>query len=277
MTYKTLYDELKVLVDSDKEEDLLWLLREYFNLSPTDYLLNKNNEISIEEVNSFKQLASKFIDEYVPVQYLVGYTYFYGRKIFVNKDVLIPRRETEDLVFRTINKLKEEYTDLTKLQMLDLGTGSGAIGISFKIETNANVDISDVSSEALVKAKENIGYYNLDINVIESSWFDNINKKYDVIISNPPYISREFDLEHSVLKEPNIALFSDNDGTLSYSNILKDVFNYLKPGGLIAFEHGYDQHEALRKLAKHHLTNYKIIQELDIQGLERYTFIYKSE
>ena len=207
-----------------------------------------------------------------PVQYIIGDVNFYGNTIKVNKDVLIPRYETEELVEKTIKKIKNKFNK--KIDVLDLCTGSGCIAITIKKEINSNVTATDISSDALEVAKKNVNLNNVDIKLINSDLFNNIDGKFDCIISNPPYISYDEEIDEIVKNnEPNIALYAPNNGLYFYEEILKNIKKYLNDEFIIAFEIGYKQGESLVELANKYLDDVTIIVEKDLQGRDRFLFI----
>ena len=215
----------------------------------------------------------ELLKENYPIQYLIGYVNFYGYKINVSEDVLIPRYETEYLVEKTIKYIKELFND-NKIDIIDLGCGSGAISIALAKETNSNVSGVDISKKALEMSKNNAKENNVDITFINNDMLDNINKKYDVIISNPPYISEDEDIMDMVKKyEPNIALFAPNNGLYFYDKILKNIKNNLKEKYLIAFEIGITQSEEIIKMINTYLPNSKYYVENDLTNRNRYIFI----
>ena len=207
-----------------------------------------------------------------PVQYIIGDVNFYGNTIKVNKNVLIPRFETEELVEKTIKKIKNKFNK--KIDVLDLCTGSGCIAITIKKEINSNVTATDISSDALEVAKENVNLNNVDVKLINSDLFNNIDGKFDCIISNPPYISYDEEIDEIVKNnEPNIALYAPNNGLYFYEEILKNIKKYLNDEFIIAFEIGYKQGEFLVELANRYLNNVTISVEKDLQGRDRFLFI----
>ena len=207
-----------------------------------------------------------------PVQYIIGDVNFYGNTIKVNKNVLIPRFETEELVEKTIKKIKNKFNK--KIDVLDLCTGSGCIAITIKKEINSNVTATDISSDALEVAKKNVNLNNVDIKLINSDLFNNIDGKFDCIISNPPYISYDEEIDEIVKNnEPNIALYAPNNGLYFYEEILKNIKKYLNDEFIIAFEIGYKQGESLVELANRYLNNVTISVEKDLQGRDRFLFI----
>ena len=207
-----------------------------------------------------------------PVQYIIGDVNFYGNTIKVNKDVLIPRYETEELVEKTIKKIKNKFNK--KIDVLDLCTGSGCIAITIKKEINSNVTATDISSDALEVAKENVNLNNVDVKLINSDLFNNIDGKFDCIISNPPYISYDEEIDEIVKNnEPNIALYAPNNGLYFYEEILKNIKKYLNDEFIIAFEIGYKQGESLVELAIRYFINVTISVEKDLQVRDRFLFI----
>lgn len=215
----------------------------------------------------------KKLKQGLPVQYIIGNVNFYGNTIKVTKDVLIPRFETELLVNKTINYIKDYFDK--DIKILDIGTGSGAIAITLKKELNCKIDAIDISEKALEIAKENAKYNKTDINFFKSDIFSNVKDKYDVIISNPPYISEDEEIEDIVKNnEPHIALFAKNKGLEFYERILKEANNYINNKAIIAFEIGRYQGREIIELAKNYFPNSKISLEKDYPGEDRYIFIF---
>lgn len=208
-----------------------------------------------------------------PVQYIVGNVDFYGYKINVNKNVLIPRFETEELVFKTINLIKKNLNK--NIKVLDIGTGSGCISIALKKEIpGLDITAVDISEDALVVAKNNALENNCEINFIKSDLFNNIGDKYDLIISNPPYISYDEQIMDIVKKnEPHLALYAKNNGLYFYEEIIKNSSNYLNDKNIIAFEIGYLQANEIKKMSHKYYPNSNIIIEKDMQEKDRFVFI----
>ncbi len=208
----------------------------------------------------------------IPVQYIVGNVNFYGNTINVNKNVLIPRFETELLVDKTIKYIKNNFKH--HVDILDIATGSGCIAITLKKEIDSTVDASDISEEAIKVAQENALNNKVDINFINSDMLTNITKKYDIIISNPPYLTKEDDIMDIVKNnEPEIALYAKDNGLYYYDVILKNIKNNLKDKYLIAFEIGYTQGEAIKNLALKYLDNINVKIEKDFSNKDRFVFI----
>lgn len=216
----------------------------------------------------------KKLEKGKPVQYIVGNVDFYDVNLLVNENVLIPRFETETLVEKTINYSKE----LTKpLNILDIGTGSGAIAITLAKHLNCHVLATDISKEALKTALENAKRNNVQIEFKQSDILKNIQGKFDIIISNPPYISKEETIDELVKNnEPHIALYAEEQGLYFYRNILENIKPYLKEKSLIAFEIGMTQSNAITKIAENYLPHSKIITEKDLTGKDRYIFIFNN-
>lgn len=209
----------------------------------------------------------------LPVQYIVGSTNFYGYEIKVNENVLIPRFETEELVEKTIGYIKKLFNG--KIQIVDLGTGSGCISIALKKEIDASITAVDISKKALEVAKENALKNDVSIEFLQGNMLEPLNKRYDVIISNPPYIGETEEIMDIVKNnEPKEALYAPNDGLYFYEIILKDAHKYLKDKFLIAFEIGYKQADKIKKIVLKYFDNSKIIVEKDLQGRDRFIFIY---
>lgn len=207
-----------------------------------------------------------------PIQYLIGYVDFYGYRINVSEDTLIPRYETEYLVEKVINICNKMFND--KINILDIGTGSGAISIVLKDKLNSMVTGCDISDKALKMALNNAKINNLNINYVKSDIFSNINGKFDVIVSNPPYISRNEVIMDSVKKyEPNIALYADNEGLYFYEIIIKNAKKFLNDKFLIAFEIGWWQGNLIKDIATEYFKDSKIIIEKDLTNRDRYVFI----
>ena len=217
--------------------------------------------------------AIKRLEKGEPIQYIVGDVNFYGNIIKVNKNVLIPRPETEELVEKTVEYLKEYFSN--DIDILDIGTGSGCIPISLKkIFPKAIIKGVDISKEALTIAKENANINHTDIEFIKSDVFSNVKGKYDCIISNPPYLT-ENDYVMDIVKnnEPEIALYAKDDGLYFYKKIIKEAKKHLKDRFIIAFETGENQKKAIIEMAKQHYPDSTIIASKDLRKFDRFIFI----
>lgn len=233
-----------------------------------DYLI-KNNIYTLE-------LYNNGINELIngkPIQYIIGNVDFYGNTIKVNNNVLIPRFETEQLVEKTINLITNYFTN--NINILDIGTGSGAIAITLKKEfPKATIDACDISSEALKVAKENATLNKTDITFIKSDMLKNIKNKYDVIISNPPYIKEDEKIMDIVKNnEPHIALYAKNNGIEFYEKIINNSNNNLNDKFIIAFEIGESEATDIINIAKEKYPNAIIELEKDYNNKNRFIFI----
>lgn len=209
------------------------------------------------------------------VQYIIGNVDFYGNIINVNKNVLIPRFETEQLIEKTINLIKKKFNK--KVDIVDLGTGSGCIAITLKKEVNCNMDAVDISIDALNVARLNAKINNVDINFYQGDMLSILEKKYDVIISNPPYIKYDEEIMDVVKNnEPHLALYAPDNGLYFYHKILKEASNYLNKKSIIAFEIGYTQGIEISLVAKKYFPHAKIILEKDLYQRDRFIFILNN-
>lgn len=224
-----------------------------------------------KQKKAFKKLAKGY-----PVQYLIGNVEFYDTTIFVNKNVLIPRFETEYLVEKTINYLNKYQIDNPNI--LDLCTGSGCIAISLKTHISSSVDALDISSKSIKIAKKNAKYNKVAINFIVSDLerFQPI-KKYSLIIANPPYVDITKEIDPKTKFEPAIALYAPLNGLYFYEIILKKYQEYLEDKYLFAFEIGEEQAKEITNIAKKYYKNAKILVEKDLCGKDRYLFITNCE
>ena len=226
-----------------------------------------------------KYLKDKTLDEGIellnkgiPVQYIVGNVDFYGYNFKVNENVLIPRFETEELVEKTIKYINKYFNK--KVDILDLGTGSGCIAITLKKELDCNVDAVDISPKALEIAKLNAKNNNVDITFYEGDMLNPINKIYDVIISNPPYIAYNEEIMEIVKNnEPHTALYAEDNGLKYYKDIISNANKYLKEKSIIAFEIGEKQGKLILEYAKNYFKDSIITVEKDIQNRDRFVFI----
>ena len=255
----------------DKEESLAKFLLMYMLDETAEQFSNKlSEELSVEQENRYFDLINKNINEDTPLSHLVGFDYFYDRKFKVTKDVLSPRMETEELIYKVLEYIKKSKKD--SFRILDLCTGSGIIAITLKkeiVEKYTEIVASDISEKALSVAIDNANNNNANITFIKSDLFDNISGKFDLIISNPPYISYKdkIIIKDSVLNyDPHLALFAEEDGIYFYRKIIENAVHYLSKDGVIFFEIGYDQKEKIFELGKINnfiTTVYKDINDRD--------------
>ena len=251
---------------------LLSNLLNYDNLELLNYL---DKKVEDTKVMKFKEMIEKVINE-EPIQYVLGNVNFFGYTFTVDKNVLIPRFETEELVSYTIDYINKFFNE--NVSIIDLGCGSGNIGITLKKKIeNSKVTCVDISEEALKIAKNNANILEVDITFIKNDMLDNIKDKYNVIISNPPYISRNEDIEDIVRNnEPHLALFADNDGLYFYEKILSTCKENLQAKFLIAFEIGMNQKDKIIDIIHKYFTNVTIDCKKDLSGRDRMIFIYNE-
>ena len=242
-----------------------------YNNSDIEYLKKYIKENNLD--NNYFNKSLKELEQGKPIQYIIGNVDFYGNIIKVNKSVLIPRYETELLVNLTIKKINKIFKN-KQIDILDLGTGSGCIAITLKKELNAKVDALDISKEALKVAKENAIYNNVDINFINKDMSTYKEKKYDVIISNPPYISYDEEIMDIVKEnEPHLALYAKDNGLYFYKKIIDNIPYITKDKYLICFEIGYLQGNSIVDYAQRKLGNINITVEKDYSNKDRFIFI----
>ena len=251
------------------------LLAELLNKNPLE-LLNYLEEIVDDEViNKYKKEVTA-MENGTPLQYAIGSVNFYGIKYYVDERVLIPRFETEELVENTIKYINNYFKE--PIDIVDLGCGSGAIGLTLekKVSTKT-VDLIDISKNALEVTHKNCGNLNSKANIIENDFLEGIEKKYDVIISNPPYIKNNEPIEQIVKdNEPKIALYAGEDGLDCYKKILSNIKKNMKDKCIIAFEIGYEQASSIIELINRYLENVKIEVKKDLSDKDRMIFIFKG-
>jgi protein-(glutamine-N5) methyltransferase, release factor-specific len=262
-----------------KEESLARFLLMYIvDESPQLFSNSLSEQMSKENEEKYFSLIEKHIKEDVPLSHLVGFEYFYDRKYKVTKDVLSPRMETEELIYKVIEYVKA--SNKNKFKILDLCTGSGIIAITLKKELDqVSVDViaSDISEEAIEVAKENAQSHNATIKFIKSDIFNDIDDKFDIIVSNPPYIDRkdEVTMKDNVLKyDPHLALFAEEEGMYFYRKIIEQAKDYLNENGVMFFEIGYDQKDKIIKLAD--MNGYSAEVYKDINGRDRMAFLVRK-
>lgn len=238
--------------------------------SDLEYLKKYLKENNLDETNLIKYQKELLNNR--PIQYIVGNVNFYGNIIEVNEDVLIPRYETEFLVEKTISLAKKYFPQ--KIDILDLGTGSGCIAITLKKHLKSNIDALDISNKALSIARKNAQNNNVKINFLNKDIATYQEKQYDLIISNPPYISEEEEIMDLVKNnEPHIALYAKDNGLYFYKKIIDNLPLITKEKYLLALEIGYNQAIPISEYAKNKLKDINITVEKDLSNKERYIFI----
>ena len=254
-----------------KEESLARFLLMYMLDEMREFNENLALELTEEDEQKYFQLINKHIKDDTPLSHLVGFEYFYDRKFKVTSDVLSPRMETEELVYKVIDYIRKN--NLTNIKILDLCTGSGIIGITLKKELeefDVKILASDISSRALTVAKENASSLKADISFVESDLFSNIQDKFDIIVSNPPYIAHDDKktIKENVLNyDPHLALFAGEEGMYFYRNIIEKSRPYLNEKGIMFFEIGYDKKEKIITLGENN--KFETVVYKDINGRDR--------
>lgn len=253
--------------------DIQFLFLERKGWSKTDWLLNMNQEIAEEDQTQIKQDLASLMENYPP-QYLLGYADFYGRDFKVTTDTLIPRPETEELVELCLNENPEK-----NLQVVDIGTGTGAIAITLKLEQPTwSVAASDISRGALMVAQENAASLKAEIDFREGSVLSAFPEQtFDIIISNPPYISAdEWELMDESVRtfEPKTALFAEEQGLAIYRQIAQEAKKHLKPTGNIYLEIGFRQAQAVKEIFAEAFPEKRIEVHQDLAGNDRMIVVH---
>lgn len=267
--------EEKLIAKGEEAESLSFVYRSLKNLSFTDFVFALQQEVT-EEEKEFVEEIYKNLAAHIPAQYIIGHAEFFGMQLKVDERVLIPRPETEELVELILaENLKEN------LKVLDIGTGSGAIALALaKSRPDWTITASDISQDVLDLASKNAEFQNFNIFFKKSDCFSEISSKYDIIVSNPPYISRrdESEVGLNVLhSEPHLALFADEDGLAIYRRIAEEVKNYLGDGGKIYLEIGYKQGFSVPTLFKENLPEKRVRTLKDQFGQDRMVVIDDGE
>ena len=229
-------------------------LEQVLNLSIPELIINKEQELTKKEEKKYKKIE-KELKKGKPIQYILKKAYFYNEKFYVNKNA-------------------------TKPTILDIGTGSGVIAITLnKLNNQTTIIATDISKKALKVAKKNQKTHNTNVSFKKTNLYKGINKKFDCIISNPPYIKEEStNIENQVKEnEPHIALFAKEEGLFYYKKILKEIKNITKENHIICFEIGENQGTQIKNLIKDQFPKDKVIIKKDYNNYERYVFSISNE
>lgn len=269
MNYAQIFSHYEAQLEAigEEAESLAFTFRSLKNMSSTDFFLSLRQEVSEEDkillAEIFKQLS-----QHIPAQYIIGEADFHGLTFKVDERVLIPRPETEELV-----DLILEENPKTKLSVLDIGTGSGAIAISLKhARPDWTVVASDISPDALKVAFENAHRHKTNVQFVQADVFRQVSGKYDIIVSNPPYISKEDRSEvgiNVINSEPHLALFAEEDGFAIYRKIIEGASEYLTEQGKLYFEIGYKQGPIIQQVLTKYFPKKRIRILKDIFGKDR--------
>ena len=256
------------------------LLLELCNMSNTDLYLKYDEEISEDVLRAFNDGIERLLNN-EPLQYILGFQRFYGYEIKVNENCLIPRYETEELVANVLADSDFFFGKQDKIDIADVGTGSGAIAIALKKEeARFNMYATDISQDALDLAQENCRKNDCDITLLQGDMLQPLIDKgirLDILVSNPPYIPADQQVQESVADyEPHVALFGGDDGLFFYRRIFDDALKVIKEHSFMAFEIGYDEKHALLALCKQYFPNDKYEVLKDINGKNRMLFVYHN-
>ena len=267
--------EEELIRQGEEAESLSFVYRSLKNLSFTDFVFALQQEVTDEDYKFVEDIYIK-LASHIPAQYIIGHAEFYGMQLKVDERVLIPRPETEELVKLILTENPEK-----NLKVLDIGTGSGAIALALaKNRPDWSVTAADISQDALDLSLENAYAQNLNLSFIKSDCFSEISSKYDIIVSNPPYISRadETEVGLNVLhSEPHLALFADEDGLAIYRKIAEGSKDYLTDGGKIYLEIGYKQGQSVPALFMENLPEKRVRTLKDQFGQDRMVVIDDGE
>lgn len=265
----------ELLKKYDKKVDIktkIYILKNSFNITDKDILFN--NELSKMQIIKYRNNIKKVKKE-IPLQYITGKINFYNYDFVIKKGVLIPRFETENLVKYTIEYINKNFKNP---KIIDVGCGSGIIGITLKKEIPfSEVICTDINLKALRLTKINSKKMNVKIKILRKNLLTKINEKYDILISNPPYISKTEEIEPIVYKnEPHNALFAKDNGLYFYNEIISSAAKNLNKKNIIAFEIGMNQAKDISSIAKKYFPNAKVIIKKDFNKRNRYLFILNN-
>ncbi|MGO4936744.1 peptide chain release factor N(5)-glutamine methyltransferase [Fundicoccus sp. Sow4_H7] len=251
-----------------------WMLS--FDLSLTDVVKNLHQPVLSEDWQQFETILNRLaMDE--PIQYILGYTEFMGERFKVTTDTLIPREETSGIIELAHDLLSKN----PQAKVLDIGTGTGILAIMIKKKyPQTSVKALDISKAALAVAKENAAALNVDVEFVQSDLLNAIadNEKFDLILSNPPYISSDelALMDESVKKyEPSLALFAEENGLGIYQRLASNIAQYLQAKGQLIFEIGFRQGEAVKQIFEQAFPKAKVEVLTDFNQLDRYVWIHE--
>lgn len=243
--YKKLYFD-KDMSDYEISSEIDFVIEMLTGFSSTDILLGK--EISLSDNERILKVLKERVETNRPLQQIVGKAYFAGNIYYVNNSTLIPRPETEFLV----DRCRTEFLKEKPIKILDIGTGTGCIAIELaKYYKNADVIAVDVCQQALDMARENAERHNVlkQINFVLSDVFQEVQGKFDIIVSNPPYIPLSMPVQQDVYDfEPHSALFAEDNGLYFYKKIIFEAKTYLNKNALLSFEVGFNQGEKVAEI-----------------------------
>lgn len=282
---KTMRELLKwaedyALANGKEDSAVKLLLMHVTGKESYEILADMNMEVPTEQIEEFERCVKTYVEQNIPVQHIMGYETFFGHKFIVNDDVLIPRFETEELVANVLSTYDDVF-DGAAVKLVDVGTGSGAIGVTLAVEEpNMEVTVTELSEAALEVAKRNAANLGANVTFYQGDMLQPLIErglKFDILVSNPPYIPLTEDVDPLVKdNEPHLALFGGEDGLKFYRQILKDAHKVVNEKNIIAFEHAYNHKEAMAELVKQHFPNAKFETLKDLNGKDRMTIIINN-
>ena len=273
------YEKLFLEHDVPQETVMAYLV-ELSQLERYNLYLHYDDEMPSDMQAAFDAGMKRILNQ-EPMGHVLGYSWFYGYKMIVNEDVLIPRVETEELCAHILSRMDYYFKDQEVIHTADIGTGSGAIAIAIaNEEPKVSMIATDISKDALKTAEENAKNNDAKIDFMAGDMVKPLIEKgvkLDVLISNPPYIPQEEEMEHSVVDfEPHVALFGGNDGLFFYRSIFEDCMSVLNDRAFMAFEMGWDQREHMTALVQEYLPNDRFEFLQDMNGKDRMLFVYHN-
>jgi release factor glutamine methyltransferase len=281
--YQTLKQALETIYDADESAAMATLVLEHFTGIDRNDIHSHKQDVLSGPVKEAIQQALQALLQHEPLQYVLQQAWFYGRPFFVNRHVLIPRPETEELVYEALQWLQQRNTSNDTVNILDIGTGSGCIPITLKKEFGqANIYTVDISKEALEVAAQNAATLDADIDFMEGDFLEETTwdqyQQYDLIISNPPYIplsEKELMDKHVADWEPATALFVPNDDALLfYRKIGGFAKDHLKKGGKIFFECHYVYAKQTAALLEE--MGFDVLLKKDMHGNDRMLIVFRD-
>ncbi len=271
----------KFALENRKEDSAVkLLLMDATQKESYEILADMNMVVPQEQVEKFEHDVHLYVEDNIPVQHIMGYETFFGHKFIVNDDVLIPRFETEELVANVLSTYDDVFNG-SKVKVVDVGTGSGAIGVTLAVEEpNMEVTVTELSEAALEVAKQNANQLGANVTFYQGDMLQPLIErglKFDILVSNPPYIPLTEEVDPFVKdNEPHLALFGGEDGLKFYRQILRDAHKVVNEKNIIAFEHAYNHKEAMAQLIKEHFPHSKFETLKDLNGKDRMTIIINN-
>lgn len=280
--YEALNRASSFLIEKGRDENAARLLLQH--ILQTNYsglMMRMQDELTEVE----QQQLNEYVEAHAagrPVQYIIGQEEFYGRIFAVDESVLIPRPETEELIVCAMQHMTQLFGQQAQLDFADIGTGSGAIAVTMKKEwPNLNATATDISAVALATAKRNAATNDADISFVQGDLTAPIaHQKWDVVLSNPPYIAfdEKRDMSDVVLEhEPHSALFAEEDGLILYRKLAENLPDLMKTPGFIAMEIGYKQGPAVKEMFTKAFPTAEVEVVQDINGKDRIVYCKISE